>query len=63
MILGLPMWWAYAGLVPGLLLSAVLALWQAGLLLLGFLGQRHGGPQPQPTHPLASLDPAGEHTA
>ncbi|MFM8736788.1 MAG: TRAP transporter small permease [Betaproteobacteria bacterium] len=63
MILGLPMWWAYAGLVPGLLLSAVLALWQAGLLLLGFVGQRHHGPNEQPAHPLTALDPAGEHTA
>ncbi|MFM2185460.1 MAG: TRAP transporter small permease [Burkholderiaceae bacterium] len=35
MILGLPMWWAYAGLAPGLLLSAVVALWQAKRLTAG----------------------------
>jgi TRAP-type C4-dicarboxylate transport system permease small subunit len=35
MILGLPMWWAYAGLAPGLLLSAVVALWQAARLAAG----------------------------
>lgn len=35
MILGLPMWWAYAGLVPGLLLSAAVAFWQAVLLMAG----------------------------
>jgi len=35
MILGLPMWWAYASLAPGLLLSALVALWQAALLLVG----------------------------
>ncbi|MEK8029194.1 TRAP transporter small permease [Ideonella sp. DXS29W] len=29
MILGLPMWWVYASLSPGLALSAVIALWQA----------------------------------
>ena len=29
MILGLPMWWAYASLAPGLALSAVVALWQS----------------------------------
>jgi TRAP-type C4-dicarboxylate transport system permease small subunit len=35
MILGLPMWWAYVSLAPGLLLSALVALWQAALLLVG----------------------------
>jgi TRAP-type C4-dicarboxylate transport system permease small subunit len=35
MILGLPMWWAYASLAPGLLLSALVAVWQAALLLVG----------------------------
>ncbi len=35
MILGLPMGWAYAGLAPGLLLSAVVALWQAARLAAG----------------------------
>ena len=29
MILGLPMWWAYAMLAPGLALTALIALWQA----------------------------------
>jgi len=29
MILGLPMWWAYASLAPGLALAGVIALWQA----------------------------------
>lgn len=42
MILGLPMWWAYAGLVPGLALSAVIAFWQAVLLVAGFTAD-HGG--------------------
>lgn len=35
MILGLPMWWAYASLAPGLLLSALVAFWQAATLLVG----------------------------
>jgi len=35
MILDLPMWWAYAGLVPGLTLSAVIATWQSQRLLSG----------------------------
>ena len=35
MILNLPMWWAYAGLVPGLALSAVIAAWQSQRLLRG----------------------------
>jgi TRAP-type C4-dicarboxylate transport system permease small subunit len=58
MILGLPMWWAYAGLVPGLLLSAAVALWQSGLLMAGCMApadgehDRVGRP-----HPLESLDP------
>ncbi len=29
MIIGLPMWWAYASLAPGLALSALIAVWQA----------------------------------
>ena len=37
MIMSLPMWWAYAGLVPGLLLTAAIAFWQAVLLLAGRL--------------------------
>jgi TRAP-type C4-dicarboxylate transport system permease small subunit len=35
MILGLPMWWAYAMLAPGLALTAVIGVWQAGRLLRG----------------------------
>ena len=35
MILGLPMWWIYAALAPGLALAGVIALWQAGLRLSG----------------------------
>ena len=31
MILGLPMWWIYAALAPGLALAGVIALLQAGL--------------------------------
>jgi TRAP-type C4-dicarboxylate transport system permease small subunit len=31
MILGLPMWWAYASLAPGLALAALIALWQAAV--------------------------------
>ena len=49
MILGLPMWWAYAGLAPGLLLSALVALWQATLLAAGHrvsAGMAH--PQDEP---------------
>ena len=37
MILGLPMWWAYAVLAPGLALTALIALVQAGLHLQGRL--------------------------
>jgi TRAP-type C4-dicarboxylate transport system permease small subunit len=29
MILGLPMYWVYASLAPGLVLAAIIALWQA----------------------------------
>lgn len=36
MILGLPMWWSYAILAPGLALTAVIAAWQA---LRHFRGQ------------------------
>ena len=36
MILGLPMWWAYAMLAPGLGLTALIAVWQA---LRQFAGQ------------------------
>jgi TRAP-type C4-dicarboxylate transport system permease small subunit len=35
MILGLPMWWAYAMLAPGLALTSVIGVWQAGRLLQG----------------------------
>jgi TRAP-type C4-dicarboxylate transport system permease small subunit len=35
MIRGLPMWWVYASLAPGLVLAAVIALWQARLHWLG----------------------------
>ena len=35
MILGLPMWWIYAALAPGLALAGVIALVQAGLRLAG----------------------------
>jgi TRAP-type C4-dicarboxylate transport system permease small subunit len=35
MILGLPMWWAYACLAPGLALAALVALFQAWQLALG----------------------------
>lgn len=35
MILGLPMWWAYAALAPGLALAAVIALVQALMLAAG----------------------------
>ena len=52
MILGLPMWWAYAGLVPGLLLSAVVACWQAALLVVGFMADRHGAHGPDPLDSL-----------
>ena len=35
MILGLPMWWIYAALAPGLALAGVIALMQAGLRWAG----------------------------
>lgn len=35
MIIGLPMWWAYAMLAPGLMLTALIALWQAARQLRG----------------------------
>ncbi|MEO7152928.1 MAG: TRAP transporter small permease subunit [Burkholderiaceae bacterium] len=35
MILGLPMWWIYAALAPGLALAGIVALVQAGLRLAG----------------------------
>lgn len=35
MILDLPMWWIYASLAPGLALTALVALVQAGLLFSG----------------------------
>ena len=35
MIIGLPMWWAYAMLAPGLMLTAVIALWQGQRQLRG----------------------------
>jgi TRAP-type C4-dicarboxylate transport system permease small subunit len=42
MIIGLPMWWAYAMLAPGLALAAAIALWQAGRLLSGQSAVPHG---------------------
>lgn len=39
MILGLPMWWSYAGLVPGLTLTALIALEQA----IGYFRNRADG--------------------
>ena len=35
MIIGLPMWWAYAMLAPGLALTALIALWQGVRQLRG----------------------------
>jgi TRAP-type C4-dicarboxylate transport system permease small subunit len=35
MIIGLPMWWAYAMLAPGLALTALIALWQGMRQLRG----------------------------
>ncbi len=35
MILGLPMWWIYAALAPGLALAGVIAVVQAGMRLAG----------------------------
>ena len=35
MILELPMWWTYASLAPGLLLTGIIALWQAWLHFSG----------------------------
>jgi TRAP-type C4-dicarboxylate transport system permease small subunit len=35
MILGLPMWWVYASLAPGLALAALVALVQAVMHLRG----------------------------
>ncbi len=35
MIIGLPMWWAYAMLAPGLMLTALIALWQGQRQLRG----------------------------
>lgn len=35
MIIGLPMWWTYAMLAPGLALTALIGLWQAWRLLHG----------------------------
>ncbi|MBL8319948.1 MAG: TRAP transporter small permease, partial [Burkholderiaceae bacterium] len=35
MILGMPGWWVYAGLAPGLALSGLIAVVQAGLHLSG----------------------------
>jgi TRAP-type C4-dicarboxylate transport system permease small subunit len=39
MILGLPMWWIYVSLAPGLLLAAVIALWQAAAGTPGTAGE------------------------
>ena len=35
MIIGLPMWWTYASLAPGLALAALIALWQGHHLWRG----------------------------
>lgn len=43
MIIGLPMWWAYAMLAPGLALTAAIALWQG---LRQLRGQDDGTPEP-----------------
>ena len=48
MILGLPMWWVYASLAPGLALAALVALVQAGLHfrnapMAALLGSRQEG--------------------
>jgi len=48
MILGLPMWWAYAGLVPGLALGAAVAFWQAVLQVAGFTAARGGSNSGKP---------------
>ncbi|MEK8025375.1 TRAP transporter small permease [Pseudaquabacterium rugosum] len=42
MILGLPMWWAYAMLAPGLALSAAIAAWQAQRLWRGLAAAPEG---------------------
>jgi TRAP-type C4-dicarboxylate transport system permease small subunit len=60
MILGLPTWWAYAGLVPGLLLSALVALWQAWRLVAGLMLQGRSGGGALPNHPLQALDPVNK---
>jgi TRAP-type C4-dicarboxylate transport system permease small subunit len=45
MIRGLPMWWVYASLSPGLALAALIALLQSWLHLRGLpLDALHGGP-------------------
>ncbi len=63
MILGLPMWWAYAGLVPGLVLSAGVALWQAWRLVAGFAARRRAEPAAVLAHPLKTLDPVNKDAA
>lgn len=45
MIIGLPMWWAYASLAPGLALAALIALLQA---VQHFRGQAVGTEAPAP---------------
>ena len=47
MILGLPMWWAYAMLAPGLALTAVIGLWQGVRRSAGLSAQATGTPAPQ----------------
>jgi TRAP-type C4-dicarboxylate transport system permease small subunit len=47
MILGLPMWWAYAMLAPGLALTAVIGLWQGVRRCSGLPAQATGTPAPQ----------------
>lgn len=54
MILGLPMWWAYAGLVPGLVLSAVVAFWQSVLQVAGYTADRQGSLSRDPLDEEAS---------
>ena len=50
MILGLPMWWAYAVLAPGLALTALIALLQAGLHLQGRTMTALNTPAHTPAH-------------
>jgi TRAP-type C4-dicarboxylate transport system permease small subunit len=47
MILGLPMWWAYAMLAPGLALTALIGLWQGLRRSSGLPAQPTATPAPQ----------------